>query len=121
MLRNIAKFVLKKTMLYVSESAKAKIEKIRKEEQLSADSFVRVSVIAGGCSGFSYQMDFDQTLKESDQVFEDKGVKIVTDLKSFLYVFNTTLDYSDGLKGKGFHFINPNASRTCSCGESFAV
>jgi iron-sulfur cluster assembly protein len=66
-------------------------------------------------------MDFDTQLKPDDQEFEDKGIKLVTDLKSFLYIANTTLDFSDGLNGKGFHFVNPNASRTCSCGESFAV
>lgn len=82
---------------------------------------MRVSVKAGGCSGFTYDMDFDNDLKESDEVFEDKGVRIVTDKKSFLFIFNTTLDYSDGLNGKGFHFVNPNAARTCACGESFAV
>jgi len=69
----------------------------------------------------SYKMDFDTQLKPDDQEFEDKGIKLVTDLKSFLYIANTTLDFSDGLNGKGFHFVNPNASRTCSCGESFAV
>ena len=66
-------------------------------------------------------MDFDNEVKPDDQEFEDKGIKLVTDLRSFLYVANTTLDFSDGLNGKGFHFVNPNASRTCSCGESFAV
>ncbi len=83
--------------------------------------FVRVSVTSGGCSGLTYNMDFDDTSQPNDQVFEDKGIKVVTDLKSFLYLFNTTLDFSGGLDGKGFHFINPNASRTCGCGESFSV
>jgi len=85
------------------------------------DFFLRVSVVGGGCSGLSYKMDFDNQSKPTDQVFEDKGVKIVTDLKSFLYLVNTTLDFTDGLNGKGFHFSNPNASRSCACGESFAV
>ena len=85
------------------------------------DFFLRVSVVGGGCSGLSYKMDFDNQNKPTDQVFEDKGVKIVTDLKSFLYLVNTTLDFTDGLNGKGFHFSNPNASRSCACGESFAV
>ena len=83
--------------------------------------FLRVSVVGGGCSGLSYKLDFDNQPKPIDQVFEHNGIKIVTDLKSFLYLVNTTLDFSDGLNGKGFHFINPNASRTCACGESFAV
>ena len=72
-------------------------------------------------SGLEYKMDFDNQLQPEDQQFEDKGVKLVTDLRSFLYVCNTTLDFSDGLNGKGFEFKNPNASRTCACGESFAV
>lgn len=108
-------------MLFISEKAKEQIEKVKAKEGLTDEHFVRVSVIAGGCSGFSYKMDFDNQVQPNDQIFEDKGVKIVTDLKSFLYVFNTTLDFSDGLNGKGFHFINPNATRTCACGESFAV
>lgn len=108
-------------MLFVSDKAKEKIESILHDKNLGNDYFVRVSVKGGGCSGLSYDMDFDNNLGEEDQVFEDKGIKLVTDLRSFLYVCNTTLDFSDGLKGKGFHFINPNASRTCACGESFSV
>ena len=108
-------------MLFVSESAKKQIDHIREKDGLSDAHFVRVSVLAGGCSGFTYNMEFDNESREGDEVFEDKGVKIVTDKKSFLYVFNTTLDFSDGLEGKGFYFDNPNASRTCACGESFAV
>jgi len=83
--------------------------------------FLRVSVVGGGCSGLSYKMDFDNKSLPADQVFEDNGIKIVTDLKSFLYLVNTTLEFSEGLNGKGFYFNNPNASRTCACGESFAV
>lgn len=108
-------------MLFVSDKAKEQIEKIKAKENYNDDYFIRVTVVAGGCSGFSYNMDFDNVPKPDDQVFEDKGIKLVTDLKSFLYVFNTTLDFSDGLNGKGFFFNNPNASRTCACGESFAV
>jgi len=108
-------------MLFVSEKAKAQIEKIKVKDNLTPDHFIRVSVLAGGCSGFTYNMQFDNQSKPNDQVFEDKGVKLVTDLKSFLYVFNTTLDFSDGLEGKGFYFVNPNATRTCACGDSFAV
>lgn len=83
--------------------------------------FVRVSVVSGGCSGLSYKMDFDNELKPKDQEFEDKGIKIVTDLRSFLYLVNTTLEFSEGLNGKGFFFNNPNASRSCACGESFSL
>ena len=108
-------------MLFVSEKAKEQIEKIKVKDHLSPEHFVRISVVAGGCSGFTYKMDFDNKPQPNDQVFEDKGVKLVTDLKSFLYVFNTTLEFSDGFEGKGFYFNNPNASRSCACGESFAV
>jgi len=108
-------------MLFVSESASNKIKQIMQEQSMTPSHFVRVSVLGGGCSGLSYKMDFDDKLQSDDQSFEDKGVKLVTDLRSFLYVCNTTLEYSDGLNGKGFEFKNPNATRTCACGESFAV
>lgn len=108
-------------MLYVADSAKEKIDELLQGETLGEDYFVRVSVTSGGCSGLTYNMDFDNESKENDQVFEDKGVKIVTDLRSFLYLCNTTLEFSGGLDGKGFYFNNPNASRSCGCGESFAV
>lgn len=108
-------------MLFVSDNASAKIKTIMQEQQMTPEHFVRVSVLGGGCSGLSYKMDFDDKIQSDDQVFEDKGVKLVTDLRSFLYVCNTTLEYSDGLNGKGFEFKNPNATRTCACGESFAV
>lgn len=108
-------------MLYVSEAASEKIKSIIAQESKPVGSFVRITVKGGGCSGLSYNMDFDNEIKADDQIFEDKGVKLVTDLKSFLYVCNTTLEFTDGLNGKGFHFSNPNASRTCACGESFAV
>ena len=108
-------------MIYISNKAKARVLQIRETENLGEDSFVRISVVGGGCSGLTYKLDFDNEPQKGDQVFEDKGIKLVTDIKSFLYLCDTTLDFSDGLNGKGFHFINPNASRTCSCGESFAV
>ena len=108
-------------MLFVADSAKNKIAEIKTQEQLNGEYFVRVSVISGGCSGLSYKMDFDNEDQPNDQVFEDNGVKIVTDLKSFLYLCNTTLEFSGGLNGKGFYFNNPNATRECGCGESFAV
>lgn len=108
-------------MLFVGESAVEKINEIRQQEKFGDDYFIRVSVTSGGCSGLSYQMDFDNELAENDQVFDDKGIRIVTDLKSFLYLCNTTLEFSGGLNGKGFYFDNPNAARTCGCGESFAL
>jgi iron-sulfur cluster assembly protein len=109
-------------MISISEKAKSKITDLMNADNISLEhGFVRVGVQGGGCSGLSYQLDFDTQLKESDQVFEDKGVKIVVDKKSILYLVGTELDFSDGLNGKGFQFHNPNASRTCGCGESFAV
>ncbi|MBX7181000.1 MAG: iron-sulfur cluster assembly accessory protein [Bacteroidia bacterium] len=108
-------------MITVSESAKAKILSVISEEGAAANSFIRVGVESGGCSGLNYKLNFDTDLKPEDQVFEDKGVKIVVDKRSFLYLIGTELDYSGGLNGKGFTFNNPNASRTCGCGESFAV
>jgi len=109
--------------IYISDRAKEKILELLKEAGHAGDPswFVRVGVVGGGCSGLSYKLDFGNDLKSSDQVFDNNGIKVVTDLKSFLYLVNTTLDFSEGLNGKGFHFINPNASRTCGCGESFAV
>ncbi len=108
-------------MLLISEKAKDKVEELKQKDKLGDDYFVRVSVIGGGCSGLSYDMKFDNVSHPDDEVFEDKGMKLVTDKKSVLYLFGTTLDFSDGLNGTGFQFINPNASRTCSCGESFAI
>lgn len=109
--------------IYVTEKAKQKVLQLMQEAGVegNADYFLRVGVVGGGCSGLSYKLDFDNEVKPVDQVFEDNGVKIVTDLKSFLYLVNTELDFSDGLNGKGFFFNNPNASRSCACGESFAV
>jgi iron-sulfur cluster assembly protein len=108
-------------MITVSDNAKLQLESLKKESHAPVDSFLRVGVESGGCSGLSYKMDFDTQLTPEDKVFEDKGVKIVVDRKSFLYLVGTELDYSGGLNGKGFNFHNPNANRTCSCGDSFAV
>ncbi len=108
-------------MINISEKAKDKIQQLKQDAGLNGEYFLRVSVVGGGCSGLSYKLDFDNESQPNDQVFEDGGIKLVTDLKSFLYLCDTTLDFSSGLNGKGFHFINPNASRTCGCGESFSV
>ena len=110
-------------MIYVSDKAREKVKRLMADAKVESQSdyFLRVSVVGGGCSGLSYKLDFDNETKPMDQVFEDNDVKVVTDLKSFLYLVNTTLDFSDGLNGKGFYFSNPNASRSCGCGESFAV
>ena len=109
--------------IYISDKAKEKVTKLMEDAGIAGDSsyFLRVSVVGGGCSGLSYKLDFDNEQKPMDQAFENNGVKVVTDLKSFLYLVNTELDFSDGLNGKGFYFNNPNASRSCGCGESFSV
>lgn len=108
-------------MITVSDSAKQHALDLIKQENHPADSFIRVGVDGGGCSGLSYKLEFDTTSQPGDQEFEDNGIKVVVDKKSFLYLIGTELDYSGGLNGKGFVFNNPNASRTCGCGESFAV
>jgi iron-sulfur cluster assembly protein len=108
-------------MITVTDKAKSKIDALRKDANISDDFFLRVSVQGGGCSGLSYKLDFDNEIKKGDQEFDESGYKIVLDMKSFLYLAGTELDFSDGLNGKGFNFINPNASRTCGCGESFSV
>ena len=119
----IMNMVATENSIYVSDKAKKKALQLMDEAGVAGDEsyFLRVGVVGGGCSGLSYKLDFDNEIKPMDQVFEDNGVKIVTDLKSFLYLVNTELDFSDGLNGKGFYFNNPNASRSCGCGESFAV
>ena len=108
-------------MITVTDKAKNKAVELMRAGSSPGDSFIRVGVEGGGCSGLSYKLVFDHELKEGDKVFEDKGIKIVCDKKSFLYLVGTQLDFSDGLNGKGFQFHNPNANRTCGCGESFAV
>lgn len=115
--------VVQENSIYVSDKAKEKVLKLMADANVEGDLsyFLRVGVVGGGCSGLSYKLDFDNEVKPMDQVFEDNGIKIVCDLKSFLYLVNTELNFSDGLNGKGFYFDNPNASRSCGCGESFAV
>ncbi len=108
-------------MITVSEKAKHRISELMTEQHYDESYFLRVGVESGGCSGLSYKLDFDNEVKTGDEVFADNNVKVVTDKRSVLYLFGTELDFTDGLNGKGFTFNNPNASRTCSCGESFAV
>lgn len=108
-------------MIQITEKAKQKILDLSKMDGGAENTNVRVSVQGGGCSGLMYDLSFDTSINETDQVYEDNGIKILVDKKSLLYLIGTTLDFSDGLNGKGFQFLNPNASRTCGCGESFAV
>lgn len=109
-------------MIQVSEIAKKKVIELMKDDGFdAATDFVRVAVKSGGCSGLSYELKFDNEQLESDKIFETNAVKIIVDKKSFLYLVGTTLDYSGGLNGTGFVFKNPNANRTCGCGESFSL
>lgn len=108
-------------MINVTDKAREEIVTLLTKEGKSLENNIRVSVKGGGCSGLMYDLSFDPEIHDADEVFEDKGVKILVDKKSLLYLLNTTLDFSDGLNGKGFQFVNPNASRTCGCGESFSV
>ena len=109
-------------MIKVSEGAKKKIATLMSEEGFdSVNDFVRVGVKSGGCSGLSYELNFDKSQAEDDKLFEDNNVKIVVDKRSVLYLAGTILEYSGGLNGKGFVFNNPNAQRTCGCGESFSL
>ncbi|PRX57043.1 HesB/IscA family protein [Flagellimonas meridianipacifica] len=109
-------------MIKVSETAKRKVVALMTEEGFDSDTdFVRVGVKSGGCSGLSYELKFDKAVGDTDKLFEDNQVRIIVDKKSFLYLVGTTLEYSGGLNGKGFVFNNPNAQRTCGCGESFSL
>ena len=109
-------------MIKVSDTASKKIFAMMQEDGFDVTKdYVRVGVKSGGCSGLSYELKFDKELTEGDKVFEDNNIKIAVEKKSFLYLAGTTLEFSGGLNGKGFVFNNPNASRTCGCGESFSL
>jgi len=109
-------------MIKVSDTPRDKVIQLMTDDGFNAKTdFVRVGVKSGGCSGLSYDLDFDNKQQENDKIFEDNDVKIVVDKKSFLYLVGTTLEFSGGLNGKGFIFNNPNANRTCGCGESFSL
>ena len=109
-------------MIKVSDIAKKKVVELMTDDGFdAAQDFVRVGVKSGGCSGLSYDLTFDKKREENDKVFEENGIKIIVDKKSFLYLVGTVLEYSGGLNGKGFVFNNPNANRTCGCGESFSL
>lgn len=109
-------------MIKVSDIAKKKVIQLMLDDGFdAAKDYVRVGVKSGGCSGLSYDLTFDNKKEEKDKVFEENGIKIIVDKKSFLYLVGTVLEYSGGLNGKGFVFNNPNANRTCGCGESFSL
>jgi|TARA_R110000796_G_scaffold8846_4_gene30084 iron-sulfur cluster assembly protein len=109
-------------MVNVSDTAANQLQSIFLEEnKVPKDNYVRVGVKSGGCSGLSYILDFDDKSSEGDKVVESNGINLLIDKKSLLYLIGTTLEYSSGLNGKGFHWSNPNASRSCGCGESFSL
>lgn len=109
-------------MIKVSDTAKKKVIELMHDDGFNITTdFVRVGVKSGGCSGLSYDLKFDNIQNDGDKIFEDNEIKIVVDKKSFLYLVGTTLEYSGGLNGTGFVFNNPNANRTCGCGESFSL
>lgn len=106
----------------ITDRALNQIRKVADDENVSLDeSMLRVAVVPGGCSGLTYDLGWDTTLQDNDSVDVFDGVKVVMDKKSKLYLEGTELDFTDGLDGDGFHFINPQASRTCACGESFGM
>jgi iron-sulfur cluster assembly protein len=109
-------------MIKITETALEHLKDVMKEEGIGDGThFLRVGVKGGGCSGLSYVMDFDTDITEMDEVIDLPELKVVIDKKSVLYLFGTELQYSSGLNGKGFQWVNPNASRTCGCGESFSL
>lgn len=108
-------------MIQITETAAKKIQNLKLEENQPENSFLRVEVKKGGCSGLSYKMNFDSSVKPDDKTFESFGAKVVVDKESFLYLVGMVMDYSGGLNGKGFVFNNPNATKSCGCGSSFNV
>lgn len=108
-------------MLQISQKAADKVRALLQDPEQSGKGYLRISVLSGGCSGLSYHMDFESEAKPEDQHFEDKEIHLLCDKKSLVYLIGTELDFSDGLNGKGFHFNNPNAARSCACGESFSL
>jgi len=109
------------TEIDITEKAIKQVKQIKEENSIPSDYALRIGVKGGGCSGMTYQLGFDGDVKDGDTVIEKEGIKLVVDGKSFFYLSGTILDFSDGLNGKGFVFNNPNATKTCGCGESFGV
>lgn len=108
--------------IQITDRALAKLREVAEEEHVDLTSHVlRVAVVPGGCSGLTYDLGWDTTIQEEDRLTEIGGMRVVMDFKSYLYIDGTELDFTDGLEGKGFHFLNPQAARTCACGESFGL
>ena len=107
-------------MIKVSDSARDRLFYLIEKENTNT-SYVRVGVESGGCSGLSYKLEFESKKNKDDECIEDNGVSLLINKQSYLYLVGTTLEFSDGLNGKGFVFNNPNAGRTCGCGESFSL
>ena len=108
-------------MIKIKQKAVEKLKELKVSEKYNSNYNLRVLVKGGGCSGLKYDLKFDDQISNDDKIFEDEGLKIIVDKKSLFYLIGTELDFSEGLNGKGFEFKNPNASRTCGCGESFAL
>ena len=107
-------------MILVSDNARDKLNQLLIEDN-SGKEYVRVGVESGGCSGLVYKLDFDDSMNNEDELVEHNDIKLVINKKSILFLAGTTLEYTSGLNGKGFVFNNPNANRTCGCGESFSL
>lgn len=108
--------------IHITGRAVAKIREIAASEKVDfADTMLRVAVVPGGCSGLTYDLGWDTTRQEGDRVLDVDGIRVVLDKRSFVYLSGTELDFSEGLDGQGFHFMNPQAARTCACGESFGL
>jgi iron-sulfur cluster assembly protein len=108
-------------VIQLTERAVKEVHRILSDQNLPQGTSLRVGVKGGGCSGFSYTLGFDERLRENDQITEVEGVRVICDPKSFLYLSGTSIDFEDSLMGRGFKFGNPNAAKTCGCGESFSV
>jgi iron-sulfur cluster assembly protein len=108
-------------MIQISEAAATQISRVKTEEKKPENTFLRIRVVGGGCSGMSYKLDFEDQKSENDKVFTQQGIEVVVDTKSYLYLLGSVLDFSGGLNGKGFHIVNPNAKKSCGCGTSFSV
>ena len=107
--------------IIITNKAIAEVKKIKASNNIADDFGLRLGVKGGGCSGMSYTLGFDAVSRENDLVLDAEGVRVFIDAKSMFYLMGMTLDFSDGLMGKGFTFNNPNATKTCGCGSSFAA